>query len=258
MITRNVLTFVALAGGIALFACSSDDASEKFGSSDSFCAAKAEAECTHLAAACGASADACKSKRTTVCTDGAKASAAQGRNYKSSAAQDCIDKVNSVYEGKGIGLTATKELEVTTTCDRVFGGTKAEKEACGATFECSGSLICDGVCIAQETVSKGGGCANAGQVCETGTYCQASGGTGKRFCVEKNTLDETCGADAPCVESLRCVNRCIAKVTVGNPCDKDEECADEAPYCDLTTMPRKCRPKYQAGTAICKDFGSTI
>jgi hypothetical protein len=258
MITRHVLTLVAFAGAVALVACSSDEPSDKFGSSDAFCAAKAEAECTHLAAACGAALDACKPKRIAACNDGAAKAATQQRSYRPSAAQGCIDSVNSVYEGKGIGLTATKELEVVKACDRVFGGTKAEKEPCAQTFECSGSLICDGVCIAQETVSKGGGCANAGQVCETGTYCQASGGTGKRFCVEKNTLDEVCGTDNPCIETLRCVNRCIAKVTVGNPCDNDGECADEAPYCDLTTTPKKCRPKYQAGTAVCKDYGSTI
>ena len=28
--------------------------------------------------------------------------------------------------------------------------------------------------------------------------------------------------------------------------------------CDLALMPRKCRPRYQAGTAVCKEYGSSL
>lgn len=255
MKTRNLLTLIAFGGIVALVACSTDDAT-KFGSSDAYCSARAEVECKNLAKKCGASEDACKTKRIATCSNAAAAAANQGRSYRANAVQDCLDKVADVYKDNASNVTPTGETQVGIVCERVFGGTKKEREPCAQTYECEGSLLCDGVCTTTETVAKNGGCANAGQVCETGTYCQATGS--KKFCVAKNKLDEGCGVDSPCIESLRCVNRCIAKVTVGQPCDNDTECADEAPFCDLTTTPRKCRPKYESTTSACKEFGSTI
>jgi hypothetical protein len=256
MKTRNILTLIAL-GGLAL-ACSSS-AADKFGSSDQFCTAKAEAECNNLAKPCGASVDACKSKRAASCNTAAAAAAGQGRSYRPNAAQDCIDKVNSVYANSAGNVTPDGDASVVTVCERVFGGSKAERDPCANTFECSGALICDSVCAVQETVGLNGGCANAGQVCDKGLYCQASGGTGKRFCVAKNKLNDSCGATNPCSEAFRCLTgSCVDRVTVGNPCDADSDCAAEAPFCDLTTTPKKCRPKYQAGTSACKEYGSNI
>jgi hypothetical protein len=258
MKTRNSLILIALGGLVALVACSSSEA-DKFGSSDQFCSAKAEAECNNLAKPCGASVDACKTKRAQTCNAGAATAAGQGRSYRANAAQGCIDKVNEIYKDSAGNVTPDGEASVTKVCERVFGGSKAERTPCANTYECEGSLICDGVCSTEETVSLNGGCANAGQVCATGLYCQASGGTGKRFCVDKNKLGDQCGDTNPCLETLRCVTgRCVDKVTVGNPCDNDSECAVEAPFCDLTTTPKKCRPKYQAGTSACRDFGSSI
>lgn len=255
MKTRNLLTLIAFGGIVALVACSSDEA-DKFGSSDSFCTAKAESECKNLAKKCGATEDACKTKRVAACNNAAAAAANQGRAYRANAVQDCIDKIDDVYKDNANSVTAEGEKEVVVVCERVFGGTKKEREPCAQTFECEGSLICDGVCIKQETVSLNGGCANAGQVCDTGTYCQATGG--KSFCVAKNGLGDGCGVDNPCIESLRCVNRCVEKVAVGQPCDNDGECADAAPFCDLTSSPKKCRPKYESTTSACKEFGSTL
>jgi hypothetical protein len=255
MKTRNLLTLITLGGLIALVACSSDDA-DKFGSSDSFCTAKAESECKNIAKKCGATEADCKTKRVASCNNAAAVAANQGRSYRPNAVQDCLDKIDDVYRNGANDVTPDGEKEVGVVCERVFGGTKKEREPCAQTFECEGSLVCDGVCTTQETVSKNGGCGNAGQVCEKGTFCQDQ--AGKKFCFEKKKLDEPCAAESPCIESLRCVNRCIAKVPVGQPCDNDGECGDAAPYCDLTTSPKKCRPKYESTTAACKEFGSTI
>ncbi len=261
MITRTILTVVSLAGLAAAVmpfaACSSDEEAEKFGSSDSFCSAKAEAECKNLAQACGATPDACKQKRTAVCNGEAAAAANQGRSYRANAAQACIDKIGEVYKNNGSAVTRTLEEDVTKVCARVFGGSKQANAACANSFECEGALVCDrSICVKEENAQIDGQCNNAGQVCVTGSYCQQRGAN--KFCVAKNQLDQTCGADNPCIETLRCVNRCVEKVKVGDPCDTDDECADAAPLCDLTTTPRKCRPKYQAGTSVCKDFGSAI
>jgi hypothetical protein len=254
--TRNLLTLMAFGGAFALVvACSGTD-EDKFGSSDQFCSAKAEAECNNLARKCGASLDACKTKRVSLCNAASGAAVSQGRSYKSGAVQDCLDKINDVYKDQAADATPTSEAEAATVCDRVFSGSKKERENCANTYECDGSLLCSsGVCVNQETVSLNGGCANAGQVCETGTYCQQGSA---KFCVAKNKENDACGVDAPCLETLRCVNRCIPKVTVGQPCDTDDECAVEAPYCDQTTTPKKCRPKYESDTPACKDYGSAL
>lgn len=253
---RSLLTLMTFGGVVALVACSSDP-DEKFGSSDSFCSSKAEAECNNLAKQrCGATVEACKAKRVTACTTAASAATGAGRSYRANAAQACIDKINEVYKDGAATVTAETEAEATKVCDRVYGGSKKEKEPCATTFECEGSLVCDGICVAQSTVKIGGGCANAGEICETGSYCQPQGG--RKFCVAKNTLDENCGPDNPCIEALRCSTRCVAKVANGGACDRDDECGDGAAYCDLTSTPRKCRPKYESSTPACKEFGSPL
>jgi len=254
MITRNLLTLVAFGGIVALVACSTDDEPDKFASSDSFCSQKADAECKNLSGPANcASGDACKAARISACTTLANAAAAQGRAYRPNAAQACIDKVEEVYKEKVI--TAEGELAVTKICERVYGGAKKDKETCANTFECEASLICAGVCRAEKAVALGEGCGNAGETCATGTYCQQRGGN--KFCVARNALDASCNkVEAPCVEDLRCVTRCVAKVTVGNPCDADEDCANDAPYCEPNG--KKCRPKYQAGTTACKAYGSNL
>jgi hypothetical protein len=251
--TRNLLTLIAFSGVVALVACSSNDTEDKFASSGSFCVEKAAAECANIAAACGATEAVCKDKRTNLCNTAASAATAQGRDYRANAAQDCLDKINEIFKEKVI--TAEGDGDVTKTCDRVYGGSKTANTPCAKSFECEGALICDrGICIAEESVALKGQCNNAGQVCDKGTYCQAQGGT--KFCVEKNKLGDTCGPDAPCLESLLCDKVCKAKVAVGEACTVDEECAPEAPYCD--TLQHKCRPKYQAGTAVCKEYGSQL
>jgi hypothetical protein len=254
---RNLLSLVTLGGLVALVACSSDEGSG-LGSSDAFCSAKAETECKNLAKKCGAPDEtACKSKRVAICNNAAAAAANEGRSYRANAAQDCLDTIDDVYRDGGNSITADGELQVTKVCERVFGGNKQERQSCAKTFECDGSLICsNNVCIVEETVALNGGCANAGQVCEKGTYCQTQGGN--KFCVAKNPEGEACSDSSPCIETLRCATRCVAKMPAGEPCNTNDDCADQAPLCDLTTSPRKCRPKYESTTSVCKEYGSTL
>jgi hypothetical protein len=256
MNTRNLLTLMALvpAALVVLVACSSTE-EDKFASSGSFCSSKAETLCANLATShCGASVDACKSKQASVCNASASAAQSQGRAYKSGAVQACLDKLNEVYGDSGTHITPTGETEATDVCDRVFRGSKALMTPCANTFECDGSLICDGVCATKETVGLMGGCGNAGQVCDDATFCAPLGG--KNFCVAKKVDGDICDAKSPCVTADRCVNHCVPKVTVGQPCDNDGECANEAPYCDLTSTPHQCRPKYESRNPACKDYGA--
>jgi hypothetical protein len=254
IMTRNLLTLITLSGVVALVACSSVE-DDPLGSSASFCDQKAAAECTALGGNdhCGATEAVCTEKRKNLCNAAASTATSQGRNYRAGSAQECLDKINEAFSAKVI--TADSDLEVAKVCERVYGGSKAENAACAQTFECEGSLICDrNICVPDTTVALKGQCNNAGQVCEKGTYCQAQGGT--KFCVEKNKMGDTCSADAPCLESLLCDKTCKPKVAVGEACANDGECAPEAPYCD--TILHKCRPKYQAGTAACKEYGSQL
>jgi hypothetical protein len=258
MNTRNPLTVMALllpVGLVALVACTSTAEADKFGSTDQFCAAKAEALCNNLALKCGASVDACKAKQVSLCSAAASAATSQGRAYKSGVVQDCLDKINEVYGDMAIHATPTTEADATDVCDRVFRGSKAAMTPCANTFECDGSLICDGVCSTKEVVGLMGGCGNAGQVCDDATFCTPLGG--KNFCVAKKVEGDICDAVmSPCIAADRCVNHCIPKVTVGQPCSSDAECAVEAPYCDLTSSPKVCRPKYESSSTACKDYGA--
>ena len=257
MNTRNLLTLMTFAGIVALVACSSDTTDDgAFSSSESFCTAKAEAECKTLGVKCSAADDACKSARVMACNAAATTSKGIGRAYRSGSAQACIDKINEVYK-EGATITAASEAEAVKLCDRVFGGAKQERDPCANTFECAAELICDGVCAKEEIVALNGGCGNAGQKCDPATYCQLQGG--KQFCVARNKLNDTCNEmSAPCIESLRCVSQCKEKVAVGQPCDKDADCAGALPYCDLKSSPRKCKPKYESTTQACHDYGSVL
>jgi hypothetical protein len=259
MNTRNLLTLIASASLVALLACSTeDDAADKFASSDSFCTAKAEAECgtpteKALAAKCGANPETCQKQRVSTCTSGASAATGQGRIYRASSAQPCIDSIKSTYKNSATDTTPDLEAETTKICDRVFSGSKKEADQCANTFECEGALICDkGVCITEDKIALKGQCNNAGAVCDTGTYCQQQGAT--KFCVEKNKLADACKVDAPCIETLRCVtDHCVAKVAGGGLCDNDGECAVESPYCDPVS--KKCHPKYESSSPACKQYG---
>jgi hypothetical protein len=258
MTTRTLLTVLALASGglVALVACSSSAEPDKFGSSDQYCAARAETLCANIALKCGASVDACKTSETSACKTVASAATSQGGKYQSGAVQTCLDKLNEIYGDTGSHITPAGEKAAADVCGQVFTGSKPAMTVCDKTkaYECEGSLICDGVCATKQTVGLMGGCGNAGQVCDTDTYCQPLGG--KNFCVAKKKEGEICGADNPCIDADRCVNHCVARATVGQPCDNDGECSVEAPFCDLTSSPHQCRPKYESRNPACKEFGA--
>ena len=252
MNTRTMLTLIAFGGSLAaLVACSSSDAGP-YASSDEYCSARATAECNGLAKSCGTSLDACNKARVSVCTDANSAALAQGRSYHSENVQACLDSINSTFKDNLADYTPDEETATNTICDRVYIGSKQQNDTCANTYECSGDLICDKtVCAIKNVVALKGGCNNPGDVCDTGAYCQQQGQL--KFCVAENTTGQTCSADAPCTEDLRCVNTCVARVPAGGACDTDDSCGVNAPYCDPST--KKCRPKYQSDEAVCQPYG---
>lgn len=258
---RKALSLLAVGGGIALFACSSDSAENKYPSASDFCNAKAEEECKAVADRCAVPTATCTQKRVTVCNAGAGTATAQGRTYNGANAQACLDKTRELLTSATI--TRAKELETQDTCDRVFSGTKKAAEACTVAApdpnrtqpgDCEADLICDrGFCASKREVEINKPCGNPGEVCAKGAYCQQRGTSS--FCTAKNGEGQSCSAEAPCVEELRCVTRCQAKVGAGEFCDNDDGCTTG--FCDLSTTPRKCAAKaFASGAAICKDYGA--
>src|SRR4030095_2023554 len=87
MIRRNFFVFVA--GTLCAFACAVEDSSkDKYPTLDSFCDAKAGAECSAVGAVCGVSDTTCKSARVNACKG--TAASAGGRTYKPSSAESCV------------------------------------------------------------------------------------------------------------------------------------------------------------------------
>jgi hypothetical protein len=251
---RKTLLVLASGGVVALFACSSDT-DDKYGDTNSFCAAKADAECQQLAAGCGASIDGCKSIRTSACTSSIPA----GRTYTSAKAQECLDKITAVYSKRS--FSSAEEKDVNNVCGRVFAGNVNKNAACQTDFDCISDFVCDkGVCATLSAKSKGDPCANPGEVCSSDSYCANQGAN--KFCVAKNPINHTCDKDNPCEDTLRCIvgagaanGSCQPKLNPSDKCDADIECpeATTPPYCD--PKQKKCLPKYGLGTASCGDFG---
>lgn len=239
---------LSVAGACALVACSSDEATEKYPSSDSFCTAKADEECKAAASLCAATVDACKGRRVTSCQQAASAASSSGRTYRPGSAEKCINETRDLYAAKTIDLA--KEKTVNETCERVFTGSKKQGEACAAPYECEGTLICDKVCTTATQKKKDEPCNNPGDTCETGTYCGLRGDV--KFCNAKNDVGDICDAKTPCLETLRCVTRCQEKVAAGQPCDTGDDC--QTAFCNAE---KKCAAKLVGGSGKCSDFGGT-
>jgi hypothetical protein len=217
-------------GGVLSVACSSSS-SDKYGSSDSFCSAKAVEEC-QIAAACAVDAAACKTKRAALCNQHATDVASSGRKYTSGNAQACIDKMHKLYSTQTI--TPSALADATDTCERVFSGTVANNAACKTSYDCaSTSSICDkGLCGTKTTKNVGDGCANAGEVCGGDSYCSK---TTPNVCLAKKASGQPCDADNPCstTAALRCDNTCKDAYPAGHVCATDADCATAAPFCDV-------------------------
>jgi hypothetical protein len=252
---RQVLGSVAFGIGIAVVACSSSTPADKYPTVDSFCTAKADAECVQskVADACGVTADTCKAARTNACKT--VAANAVGRNYTPGLAEDCINKTLAVYQDRVID--PTKEDAYNDACNRVFAGTKNKSDPCTGLYDCSGSLICDtdkGFCADKVEKQLKDFCNNPGEVCATGLYCQQQGST--RVCQPKVAQGQPCSQTSPCLETLRCTNTCVPKAASGEACDANTDCSTNA--CDTSGTPHKCIARqYASENGSCKDFGAS-
>lgn len=247
--TLKSLCFLSFTGAVTLIACGDDQVTEKYPSTDAFCAGKAEAECKAGAAVCGATIDACKAKRVSVCTAGASAATGQGGTYRPQNAEKCINETTTLYESKVVD--PEKEKTVDETCKRVFAGSKKKGDNCTANFECEGTLICDrNFCSEKVPKAVNEPCNNPGDFCATETYCGPRGGS--NFCNPKNKVGDVCGTTTPCLDNLRCLTPggCAERLGAGEPCNKNTDCSTG--FCNPDD--KKCAAKLVPGENGCVDF----
>ncbi len=249
-----LLAGVGVAGGVS--GCTTD-ATDPYPSADSYCAARAEAECSQdNASACGATVEACKTKRKSACNTAASAATSGGRTYASGQVQGCVDKTKEIYAKKTITPTDLKaQADV---CERVFAGSAAKGAACTTDYSCSSSLVCDTrvkVCGEKVVKKLGDGCANPGESCDTGSFC---GGGEVKLCVARKNKGEACNdATAPCLETLRCGGgTCVDRLNAGDTCTSDNDCSATAPLCDGAAKKCVAGLQFAIGTSTCKEFGA--
>ena len=256
------LVFGLAVSGAAAAACSSTTA-DKYPTYDSMCTDVATQEC-QVAGTCLVETATCTAARKTVCLQAASAAITSGgRSYTAGRAEDCVNKTKDTY-AKTL-ITPTDLAALADTCGRVYSGSKNKGDICTSSYDCTGSLICDkGHCGDKAQKSKGDGCANPGETCETGTYCADSGGV--KICTPKIIAGGACDpTTAPCIETSRCTSKiCQPKVGIGASCDPTREtdpnadCSSDAPYCDAA-LGNLCTKglQFAAKAADCSSFGGS-
>jgi hypothetical protein len=241
----------AALSGLFVGACTTT-AGDKYPTYDSMCDAKATEEC-QVASLCGASADACKTARKQVCLDAANTALQAGRKYTPSLAEGCVSATHDTYGAKII--TPDLKTKMDDTCTRVYAGSVAKGGSCNSNYDCSGSAICDKQHCGDKVQKKSGdGCANPGEVCETGSFCQAQ--TGVSICVAREASGKPCNVNDLCLETLRCNVTCIDRVGPSQACASNDDCTTTAPYCDPAAG-NVCTPglSFAFGAADCHDYG---
>lgn len=244
---RKALGLLGFAGFVVLAACGGDDedSGPKFGNLEAFCEAQTKEKCAGVQAACAVAEAKCLQTGKSNCV-----TKNTGKAYQPGSAESCVSKTRDFFNG-GKVPNAEQDKELEDICGRVFGGTKKANEACNITSDCATGLVCtSGFCGTKAEKAEGNPCNNPGDTCVKGTYC---GGTGNKTCLKRKGSGELCSAAEPCVEDLRCGGTCRPKSDPQSPCDKDDDCASAAPYCD--PLQKKCLPKFTLGSAACKDLG---
>ena len=246
---RGLFVFASVL--VVVAACGSDDPA-KYPDANSFCDAKATAECKVAAGPCAVSAAICHSARMTACTADATAAAAEGRTYTQSLVEACLQKTDAVYADRV--PDATKEAAFDDACARVFAGNKTLSEACTSEYACVAGLVCDvekGFCGTKVVKKNNEPCNNPGEICDTGLYCQTRGSS--KFCSPKAKEGDACTATFPCDDDFTCKTTCLAKLEAGDPCDTSAECVT-----DLCNAQKRCAARqFPTTTGTCADFGGT-
>ncbi len=258
-----VLTALGAGVAIALAAGCGSSTSDPYPSVQSFCAAKANAECKVAADVCDLTVSDCLSAREAACTTDANQAVSEGRVYDSGLVPSCLGEVTTAYSDNDGNLSATDYLQLTDTCERVFAGSAKADQACSDDYDCSGTLVCDPIrkaCGPSTPTAGGKPCNNPGQICDTGFYCgqDVSPGAvaGLYTCLSRPTTGQSCSATVLCLESDYCNDgSCVPGLTSGQSCTADDQCPSGYicdPYvkvCDTTI-------RFAAGATACEAYSS--
>ncbi len=145
-------------------------------------------------------------------------------------------------------------------CQRMLAPNSFLNQRCyGGYLECRQNLTCRGsTCETRRCQPPGavGESCDEGSDCraDLGLYCRLSAtGTGVGSCAEYGQFLSSCGADAPCAESLFCNNRlqCETRRQVGQDCVAGSCVADA--YCQLSADGGTCVQRAEAGQACSDD-----
>jgi len=253
---RKALGLSFMFGVVSMFAfaCGDDDAAgDKYPTVDSFCAAKAALECSAgSVAVCGVPGDTCKAKRKDACV--AAGAAAAGRSYTPAKAEACLNLVTDAYANP---TNKTKYDAYLDTCARVFAGSKTKGQGCTSEFDCSGTLFCylqkaTPLCADKSSPkNENDGCANSGDVCGTGLYCELAS---PPLCKKERTVGQGCGDTIPCVSGTFCDGTvCQNLLQTGTTCTVDKQCAGN--FCNKDIGNKCAGRQFPSETSSCKDFG---
>jgi hypothetical protein len=182
--------------------------------------------------ACLVTAPTCTAVQVAECTGIAQINTGPDfhRDFQPANAEVCLNKVSSTY-GKlkqgSVALSATDIQAKDQACGDVYRGTVLANGPCKADADCLDGLICDvakGFCGTSKLVAQGAGCANIGETCPPGSFCNAI--TGVWLCLSKASLGGACNDANPCLENLRCAaGTCVVQLGIGEQCTVDQDCS---------------------------------
>jgi hypothetical protein len=211
---------------LGLAACSAADKGPKYPDANSFCNARAQAECSsEVIKACAApDATHCIANRQAACI----AATPTGTSYNPNGAEPCISAVAAAYSDAK--LTTEENRTTNDTCATVFEGSGSANATCQKDVDCKistglrcvvGGGVTTGTCQVPDVVQGGGSCALPSQLCTDGFHCGET-----HHCDINSQVAETCTAALPCVETARCAatGMCEEKLADGTACVSDDEC----------------------------------
>jgi hypothetical protein len=242
-----VASSVATMVGSAACTTKTDDAGgpagPKYPDVQSYCTARAQAECSQTAITnCASpSSDACVATREAKCNGASPTD----RTYRADQAEACVNAVAAAYADAIIEPSEVDDMNK--ACGVLFqqdSGTAGV--ACAVDTDCklSDGFACvlhadattqtiKGTCESPTPAAAGDSCSAADAQCADGLYCD----TGSH-CVKQGVAGDPCSAIQPCGKGLACdatSNKCVSKAATGSACTSDADCADG--ICDKGANP---------------------
>jgi hypothetical protein len=198
----------------------------KYPDVNSFCSARASAECSSevLLACAIPDASTCTAKRRALCLS----SVPPGTVYNPNSAENCVTQVTGAYADAKVTLAESSAIDA--ACLPVFDGPDGKDANCQKDSDCqvSTGLRCillpgsaQGTCQVPQIVQGGGVCAAMNARCIAGFHCGPTA-----HCDINAAVGEACSPPIPCGPDLQCSSGgvCVNKTADGSMCATDDEC----------------------------------